>query len=238
MCARYTLRKHLAEVAQLLAARLFPGLEAQPRRYNIAPSQPVPVVAGDERGQTTLRLMRWGLVPHWAKDLAIGAKLINARIETAGEKPAFRDAMKYRRCLIPADGFYEWTAGPGQSGGRKQPYFIHRIDDGVLAFAGLWEHWQDGHGNELETCTILTTAANDTVRPLHDRMPVILDPTRSAGWMQAPSAAEALAFIQGPSEPPKLTLHPVSPRVNRPTVDDPRCVEPLPPNSTDPAGLF
>ncbi len=200
-------------------------------RYNIAPSQPVPVLACDERGRPVLRLMRWGLVPHWAKDPSMGAKLINARIETVRDKPSFRDALKYRRCLIPADGFYEWTSG---TGGKRQPYFIHQQDDGVWVFAGLWEHWQDARGNELETCTILTTAADEVVRPLHERMPVIADPIAGRAWMQASSPEEALAVLAERAVP-GLVMHAVSPRVNRAVVDDPRCVAPVP---QDQSGLF
>lgn len=220
MCSRYTLRRRLQDVGLLFRVPLGPGVAAMPPRYNVAPSQPVGVVARNERGQVDLRLMRWGLVPHWAKDLAIGTKLLNARIETVTEKPSFRDAMKYRRCLIPADGFYEWTTA---TDGKKQPHLIHRPDDGVFAFAGLWEHWQDADGNELETCAIVTTASDGVVARLHDRMPVIVDPAAGMRWIEAGPPEDALAVIRA-SPPVPLTTRRVSRRVNRPGVDDPQCV--------------
>jgi len=235
MCARYTIRRRLNELAEQWRARLGPGMDLFAARYNIAPSQPVPVIARDERGESVLRLMRWGLIPHWAKDPSMGSRLINARIESVRDKPAFRDAVKYRRCVIPADGFYEWTSGPQ---GQRRPYFIHLPDDGMLTFAGLWEHWQDAQGNELETCVILTTVANEVVRPLHGRMPVLVDPPSGAAWLHASSPDEALAALHAAKDAAKLVLHPVNPRVNRPTVDDPRCVEPFLRDSERQAGLF
>jgi putative SOS response-associated peptidase YedK len=148
-------------------------------RYNIAPTQSVPVVRSTAVGGRELVELRWGLIPSWATDPAIGSRMINARSETAAAKPAFRAAMRDRRCLIPADGFYEWQ----KQGRHKQPIFIHRGDDAPFAFAGLWEHWSDAQQQALETFTILTTAAKEQLRPLQERMPIILDPDDYAAWL-------------------------------------------------------
>lgn len=235
MCARYTIRCRLAELANQWNVRLGPGMERFVPRYNIAPGQPVPVIADDGQGGLVLRLMRWGLVPHWANDPAIGSKLINARIETAREKPSFRDAFKYRRCVIPADGFYEWVEG---AGGKRQPYFIHRQDDVVMAFAGLWDHWQDEHGNEVETCVILTTAANDVVKPLHDRMPMIINPASANAWIASRSPDDAMAAMQPGRDETRLAAHPVHPRMNRPAVEEANCIEPYSPGLSEQLRLF
>src|SRR5262245_35107324 len=174
MCGRFTLATSRAQLADLF--RLAGGPEL-PLRYNIAPTQPVPVVraAGDGRA---LALARWGLIPRWATDPAIGNRLINARSETVAEKPSFRDAFRKRRCLIPATGFYEWA----KTAGGKQPYHFRLLDGRPFAFAGLWERWDRG-GEPVESCTILTTAANAVVRPVHERMPVILPAEAFAAWL-------------------------------------------------------
>ena len=176
MCGRFTLRAPASVIAEQFALFEVPPFTA---RFNIAPTQPVPVIRmrpgpslRARRGSRELVWLRWGLVPGWAKDPAIGSRLINARAETAAEKPAFRTALRQRRCLVAADGFYEWQ----QAGRTKQPYFIHLRDDRPFAFAGLWEAWEGADHAWLETCTLLTTGPNDVVRPIHDRMPVILPP--------------------------------------------------------------
>jgi putative SOS response-associated peptidase YedK len=245
MCSRYTLRRKAEELARLFKARLAPGagLESLSLRFNIAPSQSVVVACRDKENPgsgapgVVLRLMRWGLAPRWVKDNhgSGGGALINARIETAMEKPSFRDAMRRRRCLIPADGFYEWTTTPT---GKKQPHYIHRRDDGVMGFAGLWESGRGEDGGELATCAILTTQADGVVRPLHDRMPVIVDPARFAHWVLAPSPEEALAALAGGPGAAELAAHLVNPRVNRPAVDDVRCVDPFDPESVAQGRLF
>ena len=208
-----------------------------PPRYNVAPSQDVAVVraadpgsrsgAGDGR---TLAMLRWGLIPAWARDPAIGHRLINARSETAAEKPSFREAYRNRRCLIPADGFYEWQ----RRGKTRQPWLFGLGDGTSFAFAGLWERWtvpagtaltgslaERGTGDAVETCTILTTAANEIVAPVHGRMPVILPPEAYAPWL----AGDDVPLAPYPAD--AMTAHPVSTLVNRPANDDPRCVEPI-----------
>jgi putative SOS response-associated peptidase YedK len=202
------------------------ALETQPAlfpRYNIAPSQPVAVVRQAADGTRELVKLRWGLVPSWAKDVSVGNQLINARSETAATKPAFRAAMRQRRCLVPTDGFYEWK----KVGKQKQPYFIRRADDKPFAFAGLWERWSDAEGRPLETCTILTTDANDVLRPLHERMPVIVEPADYSAWLDPartdPDQFRPL-FASLTSE--QLISSPVSTHVNSPANDDAECLAP------------
>jgi putative SOS response-associated peptidase YedK len=200
------------------------ALETQPAlfpRYNIAPSQPVAVVRQTAEGKRELVKLRWGLVPSWAKDVSVGNQLINARSETAATKPAFRAAMRQRRCLVPTDGFYEWK----KVGRQKQPYFIRRADDKPFAFAGLWERWSDAEGRPLETCTILTTDANELLRPLHDRMPVIVEPADYSTWLdpaQTDSDRFRPLFASLTSE--QLISSPVSTHVNSPANDDEACL--------------
>ena len=178
MCSRYSLTSPAEAVRAYFKAG---GADAFPPRYNIAPTQPVPVIRMGAGGARELALVRWGLIPAWVKDPREFTTLINARSESAVEKPSFRSAMKYRRCLIPANGFYEWT-GPKTD---KRPYLIGPKDGGLMAFAGLWEHWQGADGSELETMAILTTSANQTLEPIHDRMPVILPPDLFDSWLDA-----------------------------------------------------
>jgi putative SOS response-associated peptidase YedK len=177
MCGRYTQMRTWAELLDLygIAESLSPS--NFPARYNIAPTQAVPVVRQQQgSGERELVTLRWGLVPSWAKDIAIGARMINARAETLADKPSFRAAFKERRCLIVADGFYEWQARPK---GPKQPWFITVEDARPFAFAGLWEEWWDAGSTLIETCTIVTTEANAALRPIHARMPAILPPAAS-----------------------------------------------------------
>ncbi len=189
-------------------------------RYNIAPSQPVPVVRAADAGREWVNL-RWGLVPSWAKDAKLAQ--INARAETAPDKPMFRSAFRKRRCLIPASGFYEWQATGGK---RKQPFCIRLADDKPFAFAGLWERWE-GPDGPVESCCILTTEANDLVRPIHDRMPVILDPRHFDQWLDPKQRdAAALAPLLRPFAVDAMKAYPVSPWVNDPRHDDARCLEP------------
>jgi putative SOS response-associated peptidase YedK len=223
MCGRYVLTSDAQKLADWFDARISVALEA---RYNIAPTQPVPVVRlNPHTDESHLELLAWGLVPSWAQDPSIGNRLINARAEAAAQKPAFRAALRYRRCLIPADGFYEWKRLPD---GRKQPYLFRLADEELFAFAGLWEHWQDAAGNELESCAILTTAANEIVREVHDRMPVILDRADYATWLDPALQNPAqLQPLLRPLHAEQMISHPVSPYVNNPRHDDPRCVEPM-----------
>jgi putative SOS response-associated peptidase YedK len=221
MCGRFT----LTSSAKILK-EFFPLLdiaEAQPR-YNIAPTQPViavrhlPQHAGPE-----VAALRWGLVPHWADDIKIGYRLINARSETAAEKPAFRKAFRDRRCLILSDGFYEWQ----KLEGRKQPYYIRRRDGKPFAFAGLWENWSKGEA-PVQSCTILTTDANELMRPLHDRMPVILDPGDFDRWLDPTvNKPDEVQPLLTPCPADWLQAIPVSSHVNNPRNEDASCVTPL-----------
>lgn len=229
MCGRYTLTDPGEELLRQFQLPLLPP-EYRPR-YNIAPSQPVPIIV-TVAGQRRIGMVRWGLVPGWAKDASIGQRMINARAETLAEKPAFRTALRRRRCLIPADGFYEWRV----RNGRKQPVRFVGAKQRVFAFAGLWESWQppanDGENeppSRLVTCTIVTTAANDLVRPVHDRMPVILPPDAYDLWLdpQVQDPAAVLPLLTAAPED-ALRFYDVSTLVNSPANDVPRCVEPLP----------
>ena len=225
MCGRFSLTytdQDLLEYFQL--AR---GLDLEPR-YNIAPSQPVAAVRVEE-GERRLVLLRWGLIPFWANDPKVGYKMINARAETAHKTPAFRAAFRGRRCLIPASGYYEWD----KKGGSRQPYHILRADGQPMALAGLWEHWEGEEGKTvIESCTILTTAANEPVARLHDRMPVILGPEDFDLWLDpGEQRVERLRELLGPAAPGVLNMVPVSPYVNKATNEGERCIEPAGPES-------
>jgi putative SOS response-associated peptidase YedK len=220
MCGRYELHTHPAAIA--LAFGLLEPPDARPR-YNIAPMQQVPVVRRRADGTREWVEMRWGLVPRWAKDPSIGAKMINARAETIADKPSFRTAFRHHRCLIPADGFYEWTATPG----GKQPVHIGRKDGAPFGFAGLFERWLAADGAVLDTCTILTTTANDLLRPIHERMPVIVGPEHYARWLDAANLDVADLFAPFPSA--ALVWHPVSTRVNAVRNDDASLIAPVAP---------
>jgi putative SOS response-associated peptidase YedK len=192
-------------------------------RYNIAPSQPVPIVR-QEDDRRRISLVRWGLVPSWAKDVSIGYKLINARSETVLQKPAFRGCFPKRRCLIQADGFYEWM----KAGASKRPFHLGMKDDSLFAFAGLWDCWQPPDGVPVESCTILTTTANSLVADLHDRMPVILPREHYEAWLAAPpSEASRLLDLLVPFDASVMRRYEVSPLVNSPKNDSPDCVAPL-----------
>jgi putative SOS response-associated peptidase YedK len=225
MCGRFTLTKNREEVAQAFGLSAPPAGHDEvpefPARYNIAPSQPVGVIVEDRNSsKRELRLMVWGFIPSWAKDPSIGAKLINARSETVTEKPSFRAAFKYRRCLIPADGFYEWQKAQG---GPKQPFYFSMAGSGLFAFAGLWESW-----NDIETCTILTTSANSLLQTIHDRMPVILQPDDYARWLdpRLQNATDLKELLQ-PYPDEFMEAIPVSTRVNSAKFDDALCIQPL-----------
>lgn len=220
MCGRYTLTAD-AESIQL-AFNLEPVEGWAAPRFNIAPSQEVAVVT--DRDPRKLSFMKWGLAPSWAKDPKIGNRMINARSETAAEKPSFRTAFKRRRCLIPADGYYEWA----KQGKRKRPMYIQHADRDLFAFAGLWESWKQKNGDWLHTCAILTAEANDKVRPIHHRMTVILEPEDYDLWL-APrelQPPEWLPLMAGPRAE-QLKFHEVSTEVNKPVNDNPTLVQPL-----------
>lgn len=191
-------------------------------RYNIAPAQPAQVIYNEERPQ--LKLMRWGLIPSWAKDPSIGNKLINARAESLWEKPAFRNAVKKRRCIIPADGFYEWM----KKGSFKQPLRIIVNDGEPFAMAGLWEQWQNDLGETINTFTIITTYANPLIEKIHDRMPVILQPEAYRIWLDTTLSDESLLKdLLKPYPPEKMRFYPVSRLVNNPDYDSPQCIAPI-----------
>jgi putative SOS response-associated peptidase YedK len=223
MCGRYTQMRTWAELLDLygIAESLSPS--NFPARYNIAPTQAVPVVRRQRgSGERELVTLRWGLVPSWAKDIDIGARMINARAETLADKPSFRAAFKERRCLIVADGFYEWQARPK---GAKQPWFITVADARPFAFAGLWEEWWGAGSTLVETCTIVTTEANAALRPIHARMPAILPADRFEAWLDPAAAATDLKALLAPYAG-EMATRPVGRRVNAVGNDDPGCVEP------------
>jgi putative SOS response-associated peptidase YedK len=223
MCGRYSLITPVEALRQLFGVLELPNLAP---RYNVAPTQEMPVVrprAGEARGRE-LVAMRWGLVPEWADGPAIGGRMINARAETVAEKPSFRAAFRARRCLVPADGFYEWV----KDDEARQPYRIALEGETPFAFAGLWENWQPPTGQDakpLQTFTIVTTEANDRLRPIHPRMPVILDPADYETWLTGdPNAAQALLR---PYPDAAMRAYQVSARVNSTRYDDAACLAPL-----------
>jgi len=220
MCGRYLLISPVEAMRRLFDVGGFLNL---PPRYNIAPTQEAPVVRLERDGGRELVPLRWGLIPSWVKDPSIGNRLINARGDTVADKPAFRTAFRQRRCLVPADGFYEWQARPG----GKQPYRIGLADDGLFAFAGLWEWWKSREGESLETYTIITTDANDLLRPIHGRMPVIIDEGDHARWLDPKTAPAAAKELLNPFPSERMRAVPVSRRVNNVRNDDPDCIAPL-----------
>lgn len=200
-----------------------PPAEEEPPRYNVAPSQPVAAIRQVEGG-LQLSWLRWGLVPSWAEDLKVGYKLINARAETVATTPAFRTSFRQHRCLIPADGFYEWQKTEAK---KKQPYFIAMKDGKPFAFAGLWERWKDAEGKRIESCTIVTTTANEAVKPIHDRMPVILPAADYAKWLDPkPRDPGELVEMLRPYPAEAMTTRAVGLHVNNARFDDPQCLEP------------
>ena len=218
MCGRYLL------ISPVEAMRRFfdvGGLLNLPPRYNIAPTQDAPVVRLDKEGRRELILMRWGLVPLWAKDLSIGARCINARADSVAEKPAFRDAFERRRCLVPTDGFFEWE----KKGKVKQPWRIGPAEDGLMALAGVWERWRAPDGGVVRSYAVVTTEANELVRPLHDRMPVVVPPEGFSDWLGPETPAERLKEIMRPYPAERMRAFPVSRRVNDVRNDDPGCIE-------------
>jgi len=216
MCGRYSQHHTTNDLVDRFAVQLV--LEPVTERYNVAPSQPVPVITA--QGARCLDAYRWGLVPSWAKDP--GSGIINARAETLAEKPSFKAALARRRCLIPADGFFEWKK---EENGR-QPMHIRLKDGDLFAFAGLWEVWESPEGTPLHTCAIVTVAPNDVLVPIHNRMPAILRPEDEAAWLDpAIKGVEALELLRSyPAE--RMEAYPVSRRVNAPVVDDAACILP------------
>ena len=216
MCGRFALKAPPAEIITQF------GLDECadfPIRYNIPPGTDIPVIRQSPDGKRVLHLLRWGLVPHWAKDPSIGAKLNNARGESVAEKPSFRSAFRQRRCLIPASGFFEWKT----EGKIKQPYYISLKTGEPMAMAGLWESWTAPDGGILRTVCIVTTAANALMTPIHDRMPVIISPDNWQDWLAAPREKIDGLVAAHPDE--ELQAWPVSRRVSSAAVDDPGLIE-------------
>jgi putative SOS response-associated peptidase YedK len=219
MCGRYTLRTPVEKLAEEFG---FDATSVElPPNYNVAPTQEVAAVLS-EGGERRLELLRWGLIPSWADDPGIGSRMINARAETAPEKPSFRRAFRERRCLIPADGFYEWK----RMNGTKQPYYIRMREGHPFAFAGLWEGWKDDGGPEIRSCAILTTAPNALAGDIHDRMPVILPVGAYDAWLDPEAEKEELVALLAPYPEAEMEAYPVSRFVNSPSNNDPRCIEP------------
>lgn len=222
MCGRFTLTVNPADLQDTFSKFIFPEKFAP--RFNIAPSQPILAVPND--GANAADFFIWGLIPMWAKDPSIGNRLINARGETVAEKPSFRGAFKYKRCLILADGFYEWKANPGTK--TKTPYFIHMKDRKPFVFAGLWDSWESPDGSSVKTCTIITTEPNELMEPIHNRMPVILHTRDYAKWLEtSPQTPDSLLPLIKSYPADEMSAYPVSTLVNKPSNDKPELVVPV-----------
>ena len=222
MCGRYGLYSSQDRLVEHFGLAAAPAVKA---RYNIAPSDAVGVVRIPPRhDQRMWDQLHWGLIPSWAKDKKIGYRMINARAESIAQKPSFRDAFKYQRCLVPADVFYEWMVGPD---GKKYPYAVGLKDERPFGFAGLWDRWQDA-SEIIESCTIITTDANELLKPIHERMPVMLPETEYERWLdpttQNPAALQPLLK---PYDAEAMKAYPVSTRVNDPKNDDQECIAPV-----------
>ena len=221
MCGRFTLTVDPADLQDAFPEFTFPGQFAA--RFNIAPTQPVLVIPNDSAGRADFFV--WGLIPSWAKDPSIGAHMINARAETLAEKPSFRSAYRYRRCLILADGFYEWQAQVGSK--VKIPHYIRLKSGRPFAFAGLWGDWHAPDGSQIKSATIITTQPNELIARLHNRMPVILPPDTYARWLDpAPRQPANLQGLLAPYPAEAMSAHPVSTLVNSPANDLPECIAP------------
>ena len=226
MCGRYSLTTPVEAVGDYFDFLELPNL---PVRANIAPRQEVAAVRlGADDGVRHFAWLRWGLIPSWAKDAAIGDRMINARSESVAEKPAFRDAFRSRRCLIAADGFFEWRS----EGGRKQPYRITLSDTDVFAFAGIWERWRDPQSREaIETCAILTTEAVPALRPIHHRMPVILDPANFTAWLNPVAKVDTIQTLLHQQPAHTFATYTVSTRINSAANDDLSLLAPVEPDA-------
>jgi putative SOS response-associated peptidase YedK len=230
MCGRFTLVTRRDDLARELGLPRDAVPDELLPRWNIAPSQRVPIVLHD--GEIRMALFQWGLVPHWAKDPAIGNRMINARRETIAEKPSFREPFRKQRCLIVADGFYEWHAPKG--GGPREPWYIRMKSRKPFTFAGLWSSWKTPEGGELLTCTIITGEPNRMISEIHHRMPVILPPEHRAAWLDPEQQdVELLQGLLRPHDPDAMEMYRVTRRVNSPSHDDPGCIEPSEPDPAD-----
>jgi putative SOS response-associated peptidase YedK len=245
MCGRYASARKRIELLEEFSVQRDRVAEPLAPDYNVAPTKPVYAVlsrAGRDQGDgqpepvaRELRVVRWGLVPPWAKDVSIGSRLINARAETLSEKPAYRRAFARRRCLLPADGYYEWQVQPGEGKKVKQPFFIHRADGGPLAFAGLYELWRDRAVPDgdpdawLWSATIVTTSAPDELGKIHDRMPMVIAPASWADWLDPENSdVSDLQTLLAPAVSGGLDSYPVSTEVNSVRHNGPELIEPIP----------
>jgi putative SOS response-associated peptidase YedK len=219
MCGRFALLAPGPTIAEQFGVAVSHDIAP---RYNIAPTQPVAAVRLDNSGERELTYFQWGLIPSWAKDPKIGSRLINARSETAPEKPSFRAAFKRRRCLLPASGFYEWQ----QLNGRKQPIYIRPTDDFLFGLAGLWEMWHGEQGGLIETCTILTTTPNELMAPIHNRMPVIIELDDYSMWLDPGDDPQDALHLMRPYPAEKMEAYAVSTAVNNPRNESPANIEP------------
>ncbi len=220
MCGRFYLDTPRKRLLEQFALKQMPLLTA---RFNIAPSQDIAAIREGEAGRE-LVMLHWGLIPHWAKEEKTKFSMINARAETVATKPAYRTAFRQRRCLVPASGFFEWE----RTARGRQPYAVRLKDTDLFAFAGLWEYWEGEQGKTIESCTIVVTDANELLRPIHDRMPVILDPDNYDAWLGHETAdTEHLLSLLRPYPAKQMTLYPVSKRVNSPKDDESKCIEPV-----------
>ncbi len=220
MCGRFSLTLNAEQIESRFGVSV---PQSYRPRYNIAPTQEILALISEGQSRI-LQNLRWGLIPHWAKDSKIAQKLINARAETLWEKPSFRDAVRRRRCLIIADGFYEWRQTPQ---GKKIPVYVRLKSKEPFGFAGLWETWQSPDGQTLKTCTIITTEPNELIKPIHNRMPVIVPRDLEELWLDpSPKARAELERVLRPYHAEELELFDVSSAVNSPTNDGPECVQP------------
>ncbi len=219
MCGRFTRKESFQDLAKILGFQMWHSLEA---RYNIAPSQFLACIRSNPQSNDRECIqLKWGLVPFWAKEPSIGHKLINARAETVAEKPAFRKAFIRQRCLVLADGFYEWKV----EGKFKRPHYFHFADNRPFAFAGLWEHWEKVPDRAVDSCAVITTAPNDLMEPIHNRMPVILHPEDYALWLDnSMHDSQYLLSLLQPYPSQEMQAYPVSPMVNNPLNDRPQCL--------------
>jgi len=223
MCGRFTLTVDPADLQRTYPEFTFPTAKTSPR-YNVAPTQPILVVPND--GSNKADYFVWGLIPSWAKDPKIGNNLINARADSLAQKPAFRSAYKYHRCLIFADGFFEWQSQPGVK--TKVPYYIRLKSEKPFAFAGLWEHWQSPDGSEIKSATIITTEPNELTGKIHNRMPVILPESAFSQWLDpAPKNAANLQNLLVPYPSDEMKAYPISTAVNAPANDSPEIIKPV-----------
>lgn len=220
MCGRFTRHHKPEEIAERFQVE--PIEEASEARYNIAPSQIVPVIRQVDGRE--MIACKWGLIPFWSKDPKIGNKMINAKGETLAEKASFKSTLAKRRCLIPADGFYEWQK---KENGQKQPVYIRLRGGGLFAFAGLWEEWKSPEGGKLRTFTIITVEPNELLAQIHNRMPAILKPEDEAGWLDPSSFAPGVVQLLGPYPAAEMEYYPVSSAVNSPMLDEPSYILPL-----------